>query len=250
MNEQVETNEPSVGDDTAGEAKINPGAIRKSTTQSILKAASNAIGQDIDSVDGLMAALARLSATQSTVVTNNQSQVEPTQSKRITTSDLQEQFQSLRQELQSKDQALRERDLDGEIRGAMGDRFDPDLVDYALSKVKSNIQWDDGAYQIVNNRGQIRYGSDGQPLTIRGLVEEVAKNNPKLLKQAVQPAGSGLRSGQWGGNYGGADEGIPNYAEDPAAFKAWAQRNGLGKGSGLKAITASATVTSTAKKIY
>jgi hypothetical protein len=152
---------------------------------------------------------------------------------RITNSDLQEQFMSLKQELAGKEQALRERELDSEIRQAMGDRFDADLVDYALSKVRSNIRWDDGAYSIVNAKGQVRYGEDGNPLTIAGLVAEVARGNPKLLRQAASATqGSGLRPRQ--GMFGGEAEAMPDYATDPAGFNAWAQRNGLGKGTGLK----------------
>jgi hypothetical protein len=123
------------------------------------------------------------------------------------------------------------------------------LLDYALSKVKSNIQWnDDGTYSIVDNKGRERYGMDGSPLTIRGLVEEVAKGNPKLLKQSNLPSGSGLRPGQ--GNFAGApDDAIPDYSKDPAAFNAWANRMGLGKGLGLKGITVSASQSSSSRKI-
>ena len=123
------------------------------------------------------------------------------------------------------------------IRGAMGDKFDGDLVDYALSKVRSNIQWEDGSYQIVNSKGQVRYGDDGTPLTIRGLVDEVAKGNPKLLKMAQSSIqGSGLRPQQ--GLFGGESEMMPDYSTDPAAFNAWANRSGLGRGVGLKGVGA------------
>ena len=131
----------------------------------------------------------------------------------------------------------------------MGDKFDSDLLDYALSKVKSNIQWNnDGTYVIVNNKGQERYGSDGNPLTIQGLVNEVAQGNPKLLKQSQLNSGSGLRPGQ--GSFTGAfDETIPDYSRDPAAFNAWAAKNGLGKNIGLKGLGVTATVASSSRKV-
>jgi hypothetical protein len=123
------------------------------------------------------------------------------------------------------------------------------LLDYALNKVKNNIQWnDDGSYAIVNSKGQERYGSDGNPLTISGLVQEVAQGNPKLLKQSNSNSGSGLRPGQ--GSFTGAlEETIPDYSRDPAAFNAWANKNGLGKGVGLKGLGVTATVSSSSRKV-
>jgi len=131
----------------------------------------------------------------------------------------------------------------------MGDKFDSDLLDYALNKVKNNIQWnDDGSYAIVNQKGQERYGSDGNPLTISGLVNEVAVGNPKLLRQSNANSGSGLRPGQ--SSFTGAlEESIPDYSRDPAAFNAWANKNGLGKGVGLKGLGVSATVSNSSRKV-
>ena len=235
----------------AGEQNVNPGAIRKSTTQSLLNALSNASGTQFQSVEDALAYMARVGAQN-----NNGGNVQPVEqprqqnsSGRVTTNDLHERFNELSQNLARKEQALRERDLDTDIQRAMGDRFDNDLVDYALNKVKSNIQWnDDGSYAIVNQKGQERYGSDGMPLSIQGLVEEVAKGNPKLLRQSHSNSGSGLRPGQ--GSFTGAmDEAIPDYSRDPAAFNAWANKNGLGKGVGLKGLTVSATVQNSSRKV-
>lgn len=241
--------EAQAGDDQGAEAKVNPGAIRKSTTHSILNALSNASGQQFESVEAALAYIARTSASQN-VGGNAQPVEQPVQQRngRVTTNDLHEQFNKLQQDLARKEQALREKDLDNDIMKAMGDKFDNDLLDYALSKVKSNIQWnDDGTYSIVNQKGQERYGNDGNPLTINGLVNEVAKGNPKLLKQSNLTGGSGLRQNM---NFAGApEEGIPDYSKDPAAFNAWAQRNGLGKRVGLKATTVSVEAQSMSRKI-
>lgn len=244
---------PGTAQDPQGEAveqNVNPGAIRKSTTQSLLNALSNASGTQFQSVEDALAFMARVGA-QSNNVGNVQPVEQPRQSNsgRVTTNDLHEKFNELQQNLARKEQALRERDLDTDIQRAMGDRFDSDLVDYALNKVKSNIQWnDDGTYAIVNQKGQERYGSDGMPLSIQGLVEEVAKGNPKLLRQSHSNSGSGLRPGQ--GSFTGAqDEVIPDYSRDPAAFNAWANRNGLGKGTGLKGLGVTASVSGLSRKV-
>lgn len=240
--------EVQAGEDQGTEAKVNPGMIRKSTTSSILNALSNASGQQFESVEAALAYVARTSASQNT--DGNVKPVEqPTrQSGRITTNDLHEQFSKLQMDLARKEQALREKELDGEIMKSMGDKFDNDLLDYALTKVKSNIQWnEDGSYSIVDGKGRERYGLDGNPLTVSGLVQEVAKGNPKLLKQSNLTGGSGLRQN---GNFAGAPEdGIPDYTKDPAAFNAWAQRNGLGKRIGLKAATVEVHAQNTSRKI-
>lgn len=237
-NESQANQAPESSQSTEGQTQVNPGAIRKAQTNGILNALSAASGQQFDSVEAAVAFVARTSAMSQQSGGTAQPKVEsqPKQTKNAS-SDLQDQFQALQSKLAKQEQALREKELDGDIRSAMGDKFDTDLVDYALSKVKSNIQWndDDGSYSIVNQKGQVRYSQDGEPLTISGLVEEVARSNPKLLKQSMPQGGSGLRPGQ--GSFAGApSEGIPDYSRDPAAFNAWAQRNGLGKNVGLKGV--------------
>ena len=238
-------NQPNAGNE---QPQVNAGAIRKSTTGSILKAASNALGQEIESVEGLVAAIARLSTN--SVVTKEPSMEEP-KSRRTSTNDLQDQFVQLKNELQKKDQALKERELDSEIRMSMGDKFDSDLLDYALTKVKSNIKWEsDGSYSIVNNKGQVRYGDNGEPMTIKSVVEEVAKNNPKLLRSSMNSTnGSGLRQ-SGSPMFGGDSDMIPDYSTNPDQFNAWAARNGLGKGVGLKGVKASVYTSTTSKKVF
>jgi hypothetical protein len=163
--------------------------------------------------------------------------------------DLRDQFMKLQRDLAQKDRALRMKELDTEILRNMGDRFDSDLQDYALQKIKSNLQFKrDGSYSIINQKGQERYGMDGNPLSLKGLVEEVAQGNPKLLKQNNLSSGSGLRPGQ--SQFAGAPpDSIPDYSKDPAAFNAWAQKMGLGKRVGLKSAGVSATVSTASRKI-
>lgn len=249
-NESQVSETPEGSQNSEGQAQINPGAIRKAQTNGILNALSAASGQQFESVEAAVAYMARVSASQN-VGGTAQPKVEsqPKQS-RTTTSDLHEQFQMLKNDLSKKEQMLREKELDGDIRSVMGDRFDTDLLDYALSKVKSNIQWDeDGTYSIVNSKGQVRYSSEGEPLTLRGLVDEVARGNPKLLKQNTLQGGSGLRPGQ-GSFLGAVEESIPDYAKDPAAFNAWATRNGLGKNVGLKGVGVSVSKSTGQKKLF
>jgi hypothetical protein len=236
--------------DNSNEQNVNPGAIRKSTTQSLLNALSNASGVSFESVEDAIGFMARVGAQ--TTNGGNAQPVEPQtdrRSNRVTTNDLHEQFQKLQSDLARKDQMIREKELDSDIQRAMGDRFDNDLLDYALNKVKNNIQWnDDGSYAIVDSKGRERYGMDGSPLSIRGLVDEVAKGNPKLLRQNAGSSGSGLRPN--GGQFAGAmEDGIPDYSRDPAAFNAWAQRNGLGKNVGLKSMKVTATAQTSSRKI-
>lgn len=257
------TDENIVGNDTApaGEQEsqttqnslqqqVNPGAIRKSTTQNILNALSNASGENFDSVESAIAYITRSTEKQNTV-DNAQSVEQPTRSNKPAheETDLREQFVKLQRDLQQKENALRQKELDSEILNNMGDRFDPDLKEYALQKVKNNLSIKrDGTYTIINSKGQERYSSDGNPLSLQELVNEVAQGNPKLLKQSSAPGGSGLRPGQQ--NFAGAaSDQIPDYSRDPAAFNAWAKSMGLGKGSGLKGSTVQASVSTQSRKV-
>lgn len=241
-------------DNVANDGKVNPGAIRKSTTSGILNALSQASGEHFESVEAALAWAARTSS-QKTVGNAQPVDVDTTDNSRMgrevvdDNTDLREQFMKLQRNLQQKDRALRMKELDSEILRNMGDRFDSDLTEYALQKIKSNVQFKrDGSYAIVNSKGQERYGMDGNPLTLKGLVDEIAKGNPKLLKSNMTPSGSGLRPGQT--NFAGAPlDQMPSYERDPAAFNAWAQKMGLGKGVGLKATTVSASVSGASKKV-
>jgi hypothetical protein len=258
------TDNTLVGNDTAPEAeqgtnqqvdgKVNAGAIRKSTTSSILNALSQASGQNFESVEAAIGYIARTANQQNTVGNAQPVDSEPTLESRMgrevgEETDLREQFMKLQRDLASKERALRTKELDNEILRTMGDRFDPDLQDYALQKIKNNLSFKrDGSFAIVNSKGQERYGMDGNPLTIQSLIEEVAQGNPKLLKQNNLSSGSGLRPGQQ--TFAGAvPDSIPDYSKDPAAFNAWANKMGLGKRVGLKGASVSATVSTASRKI-
>ena len=235
------------------DTNVKAGAIRKSTTNSILNALSQASGQNFESVEAALAYVARTSSQRGGNAQPVES--EPTDNSRMgrdvgdDNTDLRDQFMRLQRDLAQKDRALRMKELDTEILRNMGDRFDPDLQDYALQKIKSNLQFKrDGSYSIINQKGQERYGMDGNPLSLKGLVEEVAQGNPKLLKQNNLSSGSGLRPGQ--SQFAGAPpDQIPDYSKDPAAFNAWANKMGLGKRVGLKGASVSATVSSNSRKI-
>jgi len=260
------SNETFVGNDTAPEAEqgtnqqvegkaVNAGAIRKSTTSSILNALSQASGQNFDSVEAAIGYMARTASNQQSGGSVQPVESEPTLESRMgrevgdDTTDLRSQFMKLQRDLASKERALRQKELDTEILRNMGDRFDPDLQDYALQKIKSNLTFKrDGSYSIVNSKNQERYGMDGNPLSLSALIEEVAQGNPKLLKQNNLSNGSGLRPGQQ--TFAGAvPDSIPDYSKDPAAFNAWANKMGLGKRVGLKGASVSASVSTASRKI-
>lgn len=241
-------------DNATNDGKVNAGAIRKSTTSGILNALSQASGQNFESVEAAIGYIAR-TASQTNVGNAQPVDVETTDNSRMgrdvgdDTTDLRDQFVKLQRDLAHKERALRMKELDGEILRNMGERFDPDLQDYALQKIKQNLTFKrDGSYSIVNSKGQERYGMDGNPLNLKSLIEEVATGNPKLLKQNNLASGSGLRPGQQ--TFAGAvPDSIPDYSKDPAAFNAWATKMGLGKRVGLKGAGVSATVSGTSQKI-
>lgn len=242
-------------DNVANDGKVNAGAIRKSTTSGILNALSQASGQNFESVEAAIGYIARTASQNNNVGNAQPVDVEPTHDSRMgrdvgnDTTDLRDQFVKLQRDLAQKERALRLKELDTEILRNMGDRFDPDLQDYALQKIKSNLQMKrDGSYAIVNSKGQERYGMDGNPLNLKGLIDEVAQGNPKLLKANGLSNGSGLRQGQ--SQFAGAPpDQIPDYSKDPAAFNTWAQKMGLGKRVGLKGAGVTATVSTASRKI-
>lgn len=243
------------GDKSEG---VNPGQIRKATTQSILKAAQNATGMEFGSVEEMMAALARLSVANQSSTAQSVAQAaadeaqEAQTSKRITGNDLQEQILAMKQEMELKEQRLREKELDSSIRNAMGDRFDGDLTEYTIDKIKNQLVEEDGQYIVVNAKNQQRYNQDGNPMTLRDLIDEIGRTNPKLLRQAPASGGSGLRpqSGAYGDGLPGDGEFVPDYTRDPAAFNAWAQKRGLGKNTGLKGVTASVYNSTSSRKVF
>ncbi len=241
-------------DNGANDGRVNAGAIRKSTTSGILNALSQASGQNFESVEAAIGYIARTASQNNNVGNAQPVDVEPTNDSRMgrdvgDNTDLRDQFMKLQRDLAQKERALRAKELDTEILRNMGDRFDPDLQDYALQKIKQNLSFKrDGSYSIVNSKGQERYGMDGNPLNLKSLIDEIAQGNPKLLKQNNLASGSGLRPGQQ--TFAGATpDAIPDYSKDPAAFNAWAQKMGLGKRVGLKGAGVTATVSGTSRKI-
>ena len=89
-----ETVQNSSNEQNSKSNQVNPGAIRKSQTQSILNALSRASGAELGSVEDAVAMIAKMSAQQSG---GNEQPVETQtkQSNRVTTNDLHEQFQKL-----------------------------------------------------------------------------------------------------------------------------------------------------------
>lgn len=205
----------------------NPGDIRKSTTKGILAAVQAATGQQFNSVEEMIAWSAR--AHQSMAVAPQaqapQPQVQPAKENGMAA--IQAQLAAMQEAMSRKDQQLRERETESQIMGSLGDQFEPELQEFVVSKVKANIKWDGDKMIVADANGNPRYNLDnGQPLGIRDLVGEIAKQYPKTLKQTQVPgSGPGMRSGGASVNMNA----VPDYAADPAAFALWAQQNGLGK---------------------
>jgi hypothetical protein len=238
--------------------QVNPAQIRKSTQQSMLKAASNATGMEFQSMEELLSTMARmnqqiqqLQGSQQQTQHQPQNDAQDTKKGRVSGNDLQDQILAMKQEMELKEKRLREKELDGSIRNAMGDKFDTELTDYAMSKIKDSLVEQDGEWVVVDSKNRQRYTQDGNPMTVNDLIAELGRQNPKLLKQAPAQGGSGLRpqSGVFDGNPGDG-EFVPDYTRDPAAFNAWAQKRGLGKNSGLKGMTAAVYNSTNVRKMF
>jgi hypothetical protein len=220
---------------------VNPAAIRKSTQQSMLKAASNAAGMEFQSMEDLISTVARLSQAQSAQPAQQaqpQGETAAEKQKRITATDLQDQLQAMQAKFEQTQQLARERELDISIRNAMGDKFDAAFSDYTMNEIKKSLKEQDGEWLVVNNKNQQRYTESGTPMTVQNLIDELGRANPKLLRAAPQPqGGSGLRpQGNMFDGVPGDGEFVPDYTRDPAAFEQWASRKGLSKNNGLKGV--------------
>lgn len=237
--------------------EINPAQIRKSTQQSLLKAASSAAGMEFTSMEDLIGMVARAAQMQNATQPNaqptqpvEQSETAEQKSKRITSNDLADQLSAMRQQMADQQTQLRSKELDNSIRSAMGDRFDSAFSDYTIGEIKRSLHDQDGEWIVVDSKQRQRYTAEGNPMKVSNLIEELAQKNPKLLKQVQMPGGSGLRpQGAFDGNPGDGEM-VPDYTKDPAAFNAWANRRGLGKNAGLKGVTASVTNSTAIRKVY
>ena len=232
--------------------QVNPAAIRKSTQQSMLKALSNATGTEFQSMEDLIATVARLSQGQNVQQSQPQSKGESQEEKqkRITATDLQDQLQAMKQQFEQQQSQLRQKELDNSIRNAMGDKFDSAFSDYTIGEIKKNLFEQDGEWLVVDGKNRQRYTGEGNPMTVRDLIEEMGRNNPKLLRQLPQAGGSGLRPQSGMYDAPGDGEFVPDYSKDPAAFNAWANKRGLGKNAGLKGVTASVTNSTQVRKMF
>jgi hypothetical protein len=248
MDENLDSGSTTQGDQQGAQGQqkddqqVNPAAIRKSTQQSMLKVLSNAAGTEFQSMDDLVATIARLSqqAQQPPKPAQPpQGETEEQKQKRITANDLQDQLQVMKQQFEQQQAALKQKELDSSIRSAMGDKFDSAFADYTISEIKRQLVEQDGDWIVVDSKNRQRYSTEtGAPFTVRELIEEMGKNNPKLLRQAPNVGGgSGLRpqGGMFDGMPGDG-EFVPDYTRDPAAFEQWASRKGLTKNSGLKSL--------------
>ena len=237
--------------------EVNPAAIRKSTQQSLLKAASNAAGVEFSSMEDLIGMVARLSQQQAQQP-QQQAQPQPNdggetaeqRQKRVTANDLQDQLQAMRQQMADQQNQLRQKELDTSIRGAMGDKFDSAFSDYTIGEIKRSLHDQDGEWIVVDSKNRQRYTADGLPMTVQNLIEELGQKNPKLLKQQMVSGGSGLRPQGAFDGFPGDSEMVPDYSRDPAAFNQWAAKRGLGKNTGLKSVTASVYNSTSTRKMF
>jgi len=237
-----QTGQQTGGQGQTQDQQVNPAAIRKSTQQATLKALSNATGMEFQSMDDLISTVARLSQQAQVAQqpkAQPQGETEEQKQKRITANDLQDQLQVMKQQFEQQQAALKQKELDGSIRNAMSDLFDPAFSDYTISEIKRQLVEQDGDWIVVDSKNRQRYSTEtGAPFTVKELIDEMGKNNPKLLRQVAQSSGgSGLRprGGMFDGMPGDG-ENVPDYTKDPAAFEQWASRKGLTKNSGLKSL--------------
>jgi len=119
-----------------------------------------------------------------------QKQLEEAKSKQELEKIMQERLAEKDQELQRFRDEIKKEKVDKSILSvaSVNKAINPEQV---VSLLKSEIQLaDDGRTEIVDNNGNIRYNSKGQPLTIEERVKEFLDSNPHFRQGSLSGTGS------------------------------------------------------------
>ena len=119
-----------------------------------------------------------------------QKQLEEAKSKQELEKIMQERLAEKDQELQRFREEIKKEKVDKSILSvaSINKAINPEQV---VSLLKSEIQLaDDGRTEIVDNNGNIRYNSKGQPLTIEERVKEFLDSNPHFRQGSLSGTGS------------------------------------------------------------
>lgn len=119
-----------------------------------------------------------------------QKQLEEAKSKQELEKIMQERLAEKDQELQRFRDEIKKEKVDKSILSvaSINKAINPEQV---VSLLKSEIQLaDDGRTEIVDNNGNIRYNSKGQPLTIEERVKEFLDSNPHFRQGSLSGTGS------------------------------------------------------------
>jgi len=119
-----------------------------------------------------------------------QKQLEEAKSKQELEKIMQERLAEKDQELQRFRDEIKKEKIDKSILSvaSVNKAINPEQV---VSLLKSEIQLaDDGRTEIVDNNGNIRYNSKGQPLTIEERVKEFLDSNPHFRQGSLSGTGS------------------------------------------------------------
>ena len=165
-----------VGNDTAEvvdnaeqstDAKVNPGAIRKSTTSGILNALSNASGQNFESVEAAIAYMARTAAQQGSAPVGNVKPVEQSKvSGCVTTNDLHEQFNKL--QIVSSSYALYQN---------FPNPFNPSTTILYQLPVAGEVKLD--IYNILGQKVESKI-NEYQPAGYHHIICDISQNNDQM----------------------------------------------------------------------
>src|SRR5210317_37035 len=119
-----------------------------------------------------------------------QKQLEEAKSKQELEKIMQERLAEKDQELNRFRDEIKKEKVDKSILSveSLNKAINPEQV---VSLLKSEIQLaDDGRTEIVDNNGNIRYNSKGQPLTIEERVKEFLDSNPQFRQGSLSGTGS------------------------------------------------------------
>jgi len=210
----------------------NLGAIRKSGQQEVLQALSKVAGVDFSKTKDAIKFVESLKNTGGNDKANKSSKSGGTGE----IAELRNMIQGLQSQLQQKDQAVRKTTLQSQIKEtAVKIGFDPNMLDIATPLFESQIDYtEDGNFYIKGPNGGPRLDSNGNPVGLDFLAQDILRQRPKLAADDGR-SGTGSKFGM--GIQGDSNE-IPDAGQDLEGWKKWKERQGIG-GRSLKGMNVS-----------
>lgn len=241
---QEQSNSNNSGGSDNQQTTPNAGDLRRAGQREVLNVLSKATGQVFNNAREAAAYYESLKETKAgdSDQSNNKQHKQPDGKSSGEIAELRQMIQSLQADLSKKDTAVKQANIEAQITQAMGKNgFDPEYFDLAKIEFNKQLAFDDnGEFYVKGKDGNVRLDKNGDPFTLDLLAADIIKSRPKLAKEDAR-TGTGTRFGFKGPSVDVDDQ--PDASKDPAAWRAWATRQGTNSLKGMQV-----NVSNTAKR--